>query len=169
MGGSMPVVKPYNRQAAVDYAKTWALSRNPAYYDFTGIGGDCTNFISQCLYAGTGVMNYTPTFGWFYINASRRAPAWTGVNYLYNFLIKNQTIAVFGEEVPIEEVQLGDIIQLARTDVGFYHSLIITDVGDLPSVDNILICTHSIDSLDRALNTYEYDTLRCLHILGYYV
>ena len=30
----------YNREAAVSYAKMWALSRNPAYYDFSALGGD---------------------------------------------------------------------------------------------------------------------------------
>lgn len=47
---------PYNRRAAVAYAHKWAYSRNPAFYDFSEIGGDCTNFASQCLYAGTGIM-----------------------------------------------------------------------------------------------------------------
>lgn len=28
--------------------------RSPAYYDFSRIGGDCTNFASQGLYAGAG-------------------------------------------------------------------------------------------------------------------
>ena len=74
----------YNRQAAYDYAKKWALGRNPAFYDFSAIGGDCTNFASQCIYAGAGVMNYTPTFGWFYRSANDRTPSWTGVEFLYN-------------------------------------------------------------------------------------
>lgn len=165
----MPTVKPYERDQAVAYAQTWALSRNPKYYDFHGIGGDCTNFISQCLYAGSHVMNFTPTFGWYYISPSNRAPAWTGVNYLYNFLIKNNKKAVFAEEVDISEVKLGDVIQLAKKEIGFYHSLLITEVGDVPSVDNISISTHTIDSLNRPLNTYQYDSLRCLHILGVYV
>ena len=38
-------------KAEVNYARKWAFSRNPAYYDFENIGGDCTNFVSQCLYA----------------------------------------------------------------------------------------------------------------------
>ena len=50
--------KAYNRDAAVAYAEKWALSRNPAFYNFSGIGGDCTNFASQCIYAGSGVMSY---------------------------------------------------------------------------------------------------------------
>ena len=50
----------YDRAKAVAYAERWALSRNPRYYDFEDIGGDCTNFASQCIYAGAGVMNWTP-------------------------------------------------------------------------------------------------------------
>ena len=78
---------PYDRGAAVDYARRWALSRNPAFYDFSDIGGDCTNFVSQCIYAGAGVMNYTKDTGWYYISSSDRTPSWTGVEYLYDFLI----------------------------------------------------------------------------------
>ena len=49
----------YDRAKAVAYAHQWAYSRNPAYYDFSAIGGDCTNFVSQCLRAGGAPMNYT--------------------------------------------------------------------------------------------------------------
>ena len=48
----------YDRQSAVDYAKLWAKARNSRYMNFDGMGGDCTNFASQCLFAGTGIMNY---------------------------------------------------------------------------------------------------------------
>ena len=40
----------YNRANAVAYAKKWAYGRNPKYYDFSDLGGDCTNFASQCIY-----------------------------------------------------------------------------------------------------------------------
>ncbi|MGN1098482.1 MAG: amidase domain-containing protein, partial [Clostridia bacterium] len=80
----------YNRAAAVNYAKRWALSRNPLYYSFDELGGDCTGFISQAVYAGAGVMNYTPTFGWYYISPDDRAPAWTGVEFFYNFFTSNE-------------------------------------------------------------------------------
>lgn len=65
---------PYNRSAAVEYAHQWAFGRNPEFYDFSQIGGDCTNFASQCLYAGGGVMNFTPEFGWYYISPEDRLP-----------------------------------------------------------------------------------------------
>ena len=50
----------YDREAAVEYANKWAYGRNPRFYDFSQLGGDCTNFASQCIYAGSGIMNYTP-------------------------------------------------------------------------------------------------------------
>ena len=37
----------YDRRRAVEYALRWALSRNPEYYNFDNIGGDCTNFRSE--------------------------------------------------------------------------------------------------------------------------
>ena len=48
----MAVFYEYNREAAVSYARRWALGRNPAYMDYELWGGDCTNFISQCLRSG---------------------------------------------------------------------------------------------------------------------
>ncbi len=35
----------YDREKAVAYAREWAFSRNPEYYIFDEIGGDCTNFV----------------------------------------------------------------------------------------------------------------------------
>ena len=43
----------WNHQAAVNYADTWYNGRNTArYYDYSNQGGDCANFVSQCLIAG---------------------------------------------------------------------------------------------------------------------
>ena len=102
----------YQRTAAVEYARRWAFGRNPAYYDFSGIGGDCTNFASQCIFAGAGVMNFTPTFGWFYRSVNDRTPSWTGVEYLYNFLIHNEGAGPYAKEVPLSELEVGDVVQL---------------------------------------------------------
>ena len=79
----------YNRKKAIEYAQKWAYARNPKYYNFDSVGGDCTSFISQCLYAGTGVMNYNKHNGWYYINGNNKSPSWSGVEFLYKFLIEN--------------------------------------------------------------------------------
>ncbi|MDD4773738.1 MAG: amidase domain-containing protein [Eubacteriales bacterium] len=155
-------IREYNRSRAVDYAQKWALSRNPAYLNFKGLGGDCTNFISQCVYAGSGQMNYTPTFGWYYISSGNRAPAWTGVAYFFNFMTSNKGVGPFAAEVQASDVQMGDIIQLGRGDGVFYHTLIITGYTRWTP----LVSTHTDDSLDRGLDTYNYQRIRYLHILG---
>ncbi len=150
----------YDRAAAVAYARRWALSRNPAYYDFEHIGGDCTNFASQCLYAGAGVMNPTPTMGWYYYSVNNRAPAWSGVEQLHRFLVNNRSVGPFAREVERDEAAAGDIVQLARGG-DFYHSPVIT-----ATAPTILVAAHSYDALDRPLDSYVYDTARFLHIEG---
>ena len=42
----------YNASAAVDYARQYWNNYNPAYTNYNSVGGDCANFVSQCLYAG---------------------------------------------------------------------------------------------------------------------
>ena len=152
---------PYDRVAAVDYARRWALSRNPQYYDFSKLGGDCTNFVSQCIYAGAGVMNYTKDTGWYYISSSDRTPSWTGVEFLYDFLINNDSTGPFATEVTQGEADIGDVIQLGRADGDFYHSLLIVSTYPM-----ILVASHSYDALDRPLYSYNYYTARFLHIDG---
>jgi hypothetical protein len=159
---------PYQRDRAVEYARRWALSRNPLFPDFAGSGGDCTNFISQCVLAGSGVMNYTPTFGWYYLSIDNRAPAWSGVDEFYDFMVgAPQFVEANGGTGPrayeirnATEIEIGDVIQLANSSGSFYHTLIISDFKD----NDILVCAHTNDALDRPLSSYDYASLRILHV-----
>lgn len=154
----------YNRENAVAYAKKWAYRRNPDYFDFSELGGDCTNFASQCLFAGAGVMNYTPVYGWFYISTNNRTPSWTGVNELYRFLVNNTGPGPQGRVVSLSEIEAGDIIQLRFTYADrFDHSPVVVDVGER-TPDTILLAAHSKDCDCRQLSTYNYTALRPLHI-----
>ena len=148
----------------VEYARKWAYGRNPAYFDFSDIGGDCTNFASQCLYAGSGIMNYTPLYGWFYISTNNRTPSWTGVNELYRFLIGNRTSGPQGVVVPLSEIEPGDIIQL-RFGFGdrFDHSPVVLTAGR-GTPETIEVAAHSNDSSCRPLSSYAYRELRPIHI-----
>lgn len=156
-------ILPYDREAAVSYAQRWAYGRNPAFYDFSEIGGDCTNFASQCIYAGAKIMNYTPVFGWFYRNASDRTASWTGVEYLYNFLTTNDGgVGPFAREVPLTEIQKGDIVQLGRITGDFYHSPVVVGF----SGGEILVAAHSYDVYGKKLSSYNAAVVRGLHIEG---
>lgn len=57
---------PYDRTQAVQYAAMWWSSFNPMFRAFRD---DCTNFISQCLWAGGMPMELTGRRdkGWWYL------------------------------------------------------------------------------------------------------
>lgn len=152
----------YNREAALAYAKKWAFKRNPQFYDFSKLGGDCTNFASQCIYAGAKIMNYTPIYGWFYNNTNDRTASWTGVEYLYNFLINNDGAGPFAEETDLKNLQIGDIVQLGRANGDFYHSPVVVGF----SRGQILVAAHSYDAFNKPLNSYNFAVARGVHILG---
>lgn len=151
----------YQRDAVVQYAKKWANSRNPRYMDFQKYGGDCTNFASQCIYAGSKVMNYTPTMGWYYNSSKDRTPSWTGVTYLYQFLIRNKSVGPYAVETTAEYVEPGDIVQLGNQN-SFYHSPVIIKVEN----GRIYVAAHTFDVYDKPLDSYVYQRARFLHIKG---
>ena len=173
---------PYDRAAAVEYARKWAFLRNPAYFNFDNLGGDCTNFASQCLFAGCNVMNYTPDVGWYYISLNNRAAAWTGVEYFYRFLTGNlggantedyfnpepsnnligNGAGPFAVEVSMSDLEIGDFVQFGRETGDFYHTPVVVGFSEgIP-----LLAAHSYDAYGRPITTYSYARLRCLHILG---
>ena len=152
----------YDRAAAVSYAHQWAMGRNPAYYNFEELGGDCTNFASQVLYAGAGVMDFRPVYGWFYRSLNDRAPAWTSVEYLHQYLTREtQTPGPMAVEVTEGELEPGDLVQLNMTGERYQHTPVVVAVGR-----EVLVAAHSLDSDFRPLSTYSYVSARFLHIYG---
>lgn len=158
---------PYDRRAAVEYAHRWAYSRNPNYYDYTGIGGDCTNFASQVLYAGSGVMNFTPVFGWYYLDANRKSPSWTGVPYFFNFLTrKERSVGPFGVEAPLEVILPGEFVQFRYSADTYGHTPVVVQTGSPPTLQNTLVAAHTDDADWRPISTYDFREIRFIHILG---
>ncbi|MCL1790575.1 MAG: amidase domain-containing protein [Peptococcaceae bacterium] len=156
---------PYDREKALAYVEKWVFNYNPQYYNFEKIGGDCTNFASQAIYAGCGVMNYD-TYGWYYIDVNRRAPAWSGVEFLGRFLLNNNGCGPFGECVDLKDIVCGDLIQLSLKGQRFEHCLIVVDIKEPLSFENILVSTHSKDVHFHPLSTYKWWDIRFLHIIG---
>ncbi len=158
----MLMTKPYNRERAKEYAKRYAFSQNPIFGNFAEIGGNCTNFVSQAIYAGTCVMNYTAVYGWFYISLNERSPSWTGVDFFYNFMTGNKGVGPFGEETTSDNLEIGDVIQLGNNTDGFYHTLLIVGFEE----NDILVAAQTDNAYLRPLSTYTYDFSRYIKILG---
>ncbi len=151
----------YNRNEAVEYAKTWAMERNSQYLNFDGIGGDCTNFASQCLFAGIGIMNYTKDIGWYYNSPTDRAAAWSDAGYFRKFMLSNISEGPLGNSAPINILEKGDFISL-NNGIEYYHTLIVTGFEN----NEPLVCAHTDDSYMRKLSTYHYISAQGIHILG---
>ncbi|MBE6050635.1 MAG: hypothetical protein E7214_08275 [Clostridium sp.] len=142
----------HNRSSAISYARKYALNYNSKYKDFTDNGGDCTNFISQCLAAGNVPLSKT----WRpYSNT------WIRVNELYYYLSRKSIGTPASLDNTIHE---GDILQFFSNPKSFFdHSSIITKVLD----NDLLYCCHTYDKLDFPLSEVYpiiYNKLRFLNI-----
>jgi hypothetical protein len=157
----MPNSAPtYDRAAAVTYAHTWASARNPRYYNFDKLGGDCTNFISQCIFAGCGVMNRGRN-GWYYNNVNDRSASWSGVEFLHNFLTRaSASPGPRGEVIGLGDAAPGDIVQLSFDGAAFSHSLLVVETGS----GGVFVATHTYDSDYRPLGSYTFLGARVLGI-----
>jgi hypothetical protein len=169
----------YNRLGATDYAHQWALAPrpyNPKYIDFTDLGGDCTNFVSQAIFEGGevgmvfGGVHDIGTVGWYFYDVNDRAIAWTWVDGLYNFIVKEQYIwehKLLGREVGHQNAIAGDIIQYNwGTDAVWDHSVLIVSPNEMAIGDEVhLVAGHSPDVDNYPYTTMVYSpSYRFIHI-----
>ena len=166
----------YNRAAAVQYARLWSLGRNPKFQDYEEWGGNCTNFISQCINAGGIPMDHhgeNIMKQWYWYSDSKRTPSWTAAQPFFEYLTRNnsdntENFGVYAAETYYDELELGDIVQLVK-DGKAYHNMIITRVlleGD--KVYDYLISQNTYDLLDYPLSL-KVGERRYLKIFGYYM
>ena len=107
-------------------------------------------------------MNYTPTYGWYYVSLDDRSASWTGVEYFFNFIVENRGVGPYGRQVGMDELEIADVIQLGRMDSGYYHTLLVVGFeGEDP-----LVAAQTDDAYARPLSTYTYDYSRFIKILG---
>ena len=115
-------------------------------------------------------MDPTEIFGWYYVSVDERSPSWTGVNEFYQFVCglgdfppTSSRKGPFCEEIMMERLEVGDVVQLSNMQGRFYHSLLVSGFAEN---GDILVAAQSNDALDRPLSTYRYATARFLHVLG---
>jgi hypothetical protein len=125
----------YNRLAAVNYALKWAVGGGnpiwPDYHQTSGGGGDCTNFISQCLYAGGWEMRYggQNIFAWYCWPKRRwdHSKSWTSADY-FGFLLKNSGRA---HPCSLADLSFGDLVSEELPGEGIRHWMLVTQLSPL--------------------------------------
>ena len=144
----------YNRMTAAAYATAWAHGRNPLWAnDGSPIGGgDCTNFVSQALYAGGWVMrypSYKDTSSWFSTvldyTRKERSMSWASANHFSSFLKWS------GRARPclLPEILIGDILQQYLPGKDYpSHTMMVTQV----SKGRLYLSYHSNDHMNALLD-----------------
>jgi hypothetical protein len=176
-------INQYDRLGAVIYADDWALSRNPAFGDFSNDGGDCTNFVSQAMNVGGKAPMVLPvngqvpgigTNGWYYWDWYHRASAWNLVDHLYKYLVTenfNYKEGLVGKVSDYEHMEIGDIVQIKNYDAQgnliWAHSMIVAGFLD-PYVTPypMVVDAHSTDYYHLPLGYYSWVEIRFIHITG---
>ena len=143
----------YRRELAKDYADRWWNGRNSAYPDFPV---DCTNYISQCLFAGGAPMNYTNNRarGWWYSgrgNAAFGREPWSyswSVAHSLHWYLRTAAQGLRGLiRQSANDLMIGDVISYDWNGDGvFTHSTIVT--GFLPD-GQPLVNAHTNNSYRR--------------------
>ncbi|PAD92217.1 amidase domain-containing protein [Shouchella clausii] len=101
--------REYNRRDAVRYAERWWNDYNPAFKRFED---NCTNFISQCLYAGGAPMTAKGNthHGWWYENSQSMSLSWS-VAHSFRWYLSGAQKGLRGEEKQrASQLLPGDVI-----------------------------------------------------------
>lgn len=159
-----------NRTNMYNYAQANWNKRPSNWGNFDGMGGDCTNFISQIIYAGGAPMDNTGSYQWYYYGYSDRAPSWTSVRFLYEYLIGNTGVGPQGYRASTNDMlynmHRGDIIQIDFGSDGTYdHSTSIVNY-QIGTLNNTTVAAHTNDVFNRPISDYP-GTKRWIVLTGY--
>lgn len=166
----------YNREAAIEYARNWYNGFNTNMFpNISDIGGDCTNFVSQCLLAGEWPMDnvwYIQKLascgyerpadsqeldaGWKLANPS----PWISAKQFNNYWGARSTVYEYSTtnyinnhaSIFTQNIQRGDVIQLLIGVSWWYearHTMIITNYGTYNNTADFLYSAHSDPAYDK--------------------
>ena len=152
----------YNANDAVYYAiKHYnAKNYNSEYPDWSDYGGDCANFVSQCIHAGGKEMQgsvATNFSDWFSygnsINIKNVSSTWRGADAFRNYW-QNNAIA-YKKFSKVDEDswnygRKGDVVSLMNENGRTYHTMIIIHY-DYP---DFIMAAHTLDTKNARLKSY---------------
>jgi len=166
------MLNKYDRVSAVNYAIKYALQPNSEYKYFefiNGNGGDCTNFVSQCLRAGGAPMDYNNLRPWWY-HQGKASVCWGVAHALYWYLKINQSAnrnVIKGLEVEsTSELEIGDVIFYENYSNIIFHAAIITSFIEVSGEIEPRISQHSYNGVNEPYKkSYDYKKAHYIKII----
>lgn len=174
----------YNREKAKNYALEYVLSPNPKYTNYETMGGNCTNFTSQCLYAGGIVQDKVGNYTWYYTSKSKSA-SWKSANSFRTYYKNNIGSATVkglnAKTCFLAKTRLGDLVQIVNSNKASHTMFISGYLADNWANDNpweykydVKICQNSTGKSGRLKNVplkskgISPSSLEYIHITGSY-
>ena len=180
---SEPPVEPvastyyYVASRGVQYASTYGQNVNPYFYNYSN---DCTNFVSQCIWAAYGGWSATMSVSDMQSNIAnhvRMVPYtwqggptqndcstnWINVDSLWNYVTSNQGNGPkatgynngnwYTGVLPID-ISIGDVLQRSSDGSDYSHSVYVvyTPGGSNPAYNEIYVAQHSSNYTRRNLS-----------------
>lgn len=172
----------YNRNDAVSYSDQWVgeteVIRNDSVWEtYDYAGGNCSNYVSQCVYAGGIPMDAKGNQIWKWYSdtpdstsaKTGRSPSWTQVDYFYDYCSDNTGYGIAAEIANnLYSADLGDVVIMDWGD-GWSHVVMITQVvkDANGNVTDYLINSNTSDRKNYPLSAYGCVKMSVIRIAGW--
>ena len=168
---------PYDREKAVAYARQWVGVRNGNWPDYSRNGGNCQNFVSQCLLAGGIPMDAASPGIWKWYGSTPnnlpqlagRSAAWSAVGEFLDYARENSGYGLAAAaDAPYYTGRPGDIIHLGTGD-RWRHTVLISQVvadGE-GNIEDYLVCSNTADLRDFPVSAYAYTRQLLIRVEGW--
>lgn len=140
----------YYRKRAVEYAKKYAMTPNTKEWkNYEAYGGDCTNFVSQCLFAGGIPFDHQGKFvtqKWYWYSDHYRTPSFTSADAFKTYLLNNEGFGLVAALGDLQSMGIGDVVQLGDLKETTHSMIVVGVVKDhfeTGVTKDLLIAQHS--------------------------
>ncbi len=154
---------PYDGELAAAYGVEWIGKRNPEWDDFTGKGGNCQNFVSQCLYAGGIPRDISGRATWSWTRQGsgmaedeRQEISWINVEAFREYASENRRYGLAAQiDMPYYAGAVGDVIQMGFPE-RWSHAVLISQViyDEKSNVIDYLIHSNTADVKNFPASAY---------------
>ena len=167
-GGGLDTAKscdhPLDRAAAVSYANAHADTRNPNYADYTSRGGNCQNYVSQCLAAGGAQLDNSGDQQW-----NTGAASWISVSNFRRYLQNNTGAGLVARlDAPYDTGEPGDVIQMGFVNTG-KHAMLVTGLitDETGATVDYYICSNTCNWRNMPMSAHWYTDQTLIKVYGW--